>query len=409
MFLKSGSWCNARRVKAISLLCLIATAGSLLWIFWGAHGTLDAMNRPIGTDFSNVYSAGRMALDCRAALVWDWPTHFAEQQAIHQKTDVDFFGWHYPPPFLLLATLLATLPYVVALILWQLSSLAACLALVRAILPERKAMLVALACPLVLVCFGHGHNGFLTGFLLGGGLLLLERKPVLAGIMLGCLVYKPQFGLILPVVLIIGGHWRAIGGALLSAMILCSLTLMLWGWPVWQAFIDSLPLTQSVIIEQGSTGWEKIQSVFSATRNWGGDIALAWQVQSAFTVLAVAGAAFVVRGASPAVRNATILAASLLSTPYILDYDLVPLELGMAFLLSDGWRRGFLSWEKSLFAFVWFVPMLGRAVMAVSTIPLGLIAIIAIFALALRRAIILDGCTIAKSLPFRRLHGAFAR
>ena len=406
--IKSGLWLVERRVCAVSLMMILATLIAFGWIVVTGHGTLDGLERPIGTDFSNVYAAGKMASDGHAALAWNWPAHFAEQQALHHKANVNFYGWHYPPPFLLLATLLSFFPYLIALAVWQSTTLALCVGVLRQILPGRGTMLVGLGCPVVLVCLGHGHNGFLTGALLGGGLLLLERKPLIAGLLLGCLIYKPQFGLVLPVILLAGQHWRAIGGALISALILCGLTLLIWGWPVWHAFIDSLPLTQSVIIEQGSTGWEKIQSSFSAVRNWGGSIALAWQVQGIFTAIAVLGTAFVARGASPANRNAVILAAALLSTPYILDYDLVPLELGVAFLIEDGRTRGFLPMEKSLYAFVWMVPLVGRSWMSITSIPFGFIAILTIFMLALRRAVQLDACTLSTAWPFRRSHGSFA-
>ena len=91
----------------------------------------------------------------------------------------------------------------------------------------------------------HGHNGFLTALLLGGGLMLLEKRPFVAGLLLGCLVYKPQFALVLPLLLLVLWNWRAIAGAAVSSLALIAITLAIWGWPVWQAFIDSLPLTQA--------------------------------------------------------------------------------------------------------------------------------------------------------------------
>jgi hypothetical protein len=383
--LARGEWVTAGRIRRFALLSLLATIAMVAYLFLTAHGTIDSFGRPLGTDFSNVWTAGRMALEGRAPLAWDWPTHFAAQQAAHHKADIPFYGWHYPPPFLLVAMLLALLPYVSALIVWQASTLVFALITVRRILPQPGTTLAAIGAPVVLVCLGHGHNGFLTAALLGGGLFHLDRRPFVAGLLLGCIVYKPQFGLVLPVMLLLGGHWRAIGGALLSAGMLCVLTLALWGWPVWAAFIHSLPLTQSVIIEQGATGWEKIQSAFSAARNWGATIPWAWGVQTATTIIAVIGTVAVSRGARPSVRNAMVVAAALLSTPYLLDYDLVPLGMAIAFLVADGRKHGFLPYEKSLLAFVWIVPLFGRGAMHLTTIPFGLLSILAIFVIALRR------------------------
>src|SRR5690606_3010560 len=111
------------------------------------------------------------------------------------------------------------------------------------------AWLYALTAPIVLICLGHGQNGFLTAALLGGGLFLIDRRPLVAGLLLGCLVYKPQFALLIPALLALGGHWRAFAGATLSCLGLIAISLILWGWPVWGAFLDSLLVTRTVVIE----------------------------------------------------------------------------------------------------------------------------------------------------------------
>jgi Glycosyltransferase family 87 len=388
--LSSGDWLTAERIRAIATISLALTCLSIIYLLATAHGTLDAWGRPLGTDFSNVWTAGQMALDGRAPAAWDWAAHYQVQQAAHGDPHVPFYGWHYPPPFLLLAALLATLPYLAALFVWQAASLAAAVKVYRAILPGKGALLPALGAPVVLVCLTHGHNGFLTGALLGGGLLLLDRRPLLAGLLLGCLVYKPQFAPIIPLLLLAGLHWRAIAGAAVSAGLLIGTTLLIWGWPVWQAFLDSLPLTRQVVIEQGVTGWHKIQSPFAAIRMWGGSVPLAYAVQGAATVAAMGAVLWLTRAARPNLRNAAVCAAAMLSTPYVLDYDLVVLGLGCAFLVRDGLERGFLSWEKSLIALAWIAPLVSRSLAEATLFPLGQVAIVLVLALAVRRTLALD-------------------
>ena len=122
--IRTGSWLTHERVTRIAWLFLAVSIASIAWLFATSKGTLDAMGRPLGTDFSNVWTAGTMVLDGHAAQVWSWPDHFAVQRAFHHKADVDTFGWHYPPPFLLIATALATMPYLVALAVWQAMTLA---------------------------------------------------------------------------------------------------------------------------------------------------------------------------------------------------------------------------------------------------------------------------------------------
>jgi hypothetical protein len=385
--LSSGDWVTADRIRAVAGVSLALTCLSILYLLATSHGTLDAWARPLGTDFSNVWTAGRMALDGHAPEAWNWTAHYQVQQAVHNDPGVPFYGWHYPPPFLLLAALLATLPYLAALFVWQAASLAGAIRVYRAILPGKGMLLPALGAPVVLVCLTHGHNGFLTAALLGGGLLLLDRRPLLAGLLLGCLVYKPQFAPIIPLLLLAGFHWRAIAGACASAALLIGATLAIWGWPVWQAFLDSLPLTRLVVIEQGETGWYKIQSAFSAVRMWGGSVPFAYAVQGVATLAAMGTVLWLARTARPNLRNAAICAAAMLSTPYVLDYDLVVLGMGAAFLVADGLEHGFLPWEKSLLALVWVAPLVSRSLAELTFVPLGQASIVILLGLALRRAL----------------------
>jgi hypothetical protein len=216
--------------------------------------------------------------------------------------------------------------------------------------------------------------------------MLLDKRPLLAGLLFGCLIYKPQFALIIPPLLLAGRNWRAIAGASASAAVLVAITLAIWGWPVWQAFIDSLPLTQRVVIEQGTTGFHKIMSPFAAVRLWGGQVGLAYAVQFAFTLAAVAAVCwFAWRRERRDLRNAVVCAAVVISTPYVLDYDLVVLLPALAWLWLDGRRHGFLPWDGTLMALVWFTPLVARNIAMVTLFPLGLISALLVALMAVRR------------------------
>jgi hypothetical protein len=400
--LRNGSWLTRQRVIAIAAMVGTASLLSLIWLFGFGHGTLDPFGRPLGTDFSQVYAAGKMVLAGNAADVWTWPKHFAVQQQIQHSTTVDLYGWHYPPPFLLVAAPLALLGYIPALLVWQAVTLGAFAWLMWRIVPRWETILLVLAAPVTLVCVTHGHNGFLTAFLLGGGLLLLERKPLIGGLLLGCLIYKPQLGLIIPPLLLVTRNWRAILGACISAAVLTAVTLLLWGWPVWQAFIDSLPLTRHVVLEQGRTGWYKIMSAFSAIRMWGGSIAFAYAVQSCVTALAMASVVFLSLRNNVRLRNAAVAAAVILSTPYVLDYDFVVLGLGIAWLWLDGEETGFLPGDRVFLALAWAAMLPARQIAHFTEFPLGLLTAAIMLALPVRRSIV-------RASPFRRSRAAFAR
>src|SRR5262249_6858554 len=131
--LRSGAWLTCERVRLVALAVLAASAAALVFLVATSNGLNDYQGRPLGTDFSAVYAAGTMALDGRAAAVFDVAAHFAREQAIF-GADAGYYGWHYPPFFLLLAATSAMLPYGVALLVWQLSTLLLYAWAVRAIL-----------------------------------------------------------------------------------------------------------------------------------------------------------------------------------------------------------------------------------------------------------------------------------
>lgn len=383
--LRSGEWLTPARVRGYSLIllgiCIVAAVG---WIAL-SDGLIDRNGKPIGTDFSNVYAAGQLTWQGHAGDAYDPPRQHEAEKAVFGR-EVPFFGWHYPPFFLAIAFLVAALPYAWGLSIWVVASFAAYLATIHAILPRRETWLVATAFPAVFVNVGHGQNGFLTTALLGGALHLLARRPWLAGVLIGLLAYKPQFGVLIPVALVAGGYWRTVASAILTIAGLVALSYIMLGANIWQAFAASTTFTQTVVLEAGNTGWEKIQSIFSAVRMWGGSVSLAYAVQAA---LAVALAAMLARlwhsGAAFELKAAALCAGSLLATPYVLDYDLVVLALAIAYFARLGFAQGFRSFEVSILAAAWTAPLLTRGIAGATGIPLGLLATLALFTIVVRR------------------------
>lgn len=384
--LRNGAWLTPTRLRAYPILLIAVTLAAIVAAMVTANGVMDITGRPLGADFSQVWAAGVSVLEGRPALPFDPPQHFALLQRLFGPA-TPFYGWHYPPFFLALATVLALLPYLWALLVWQASTLALYAAMIWRIVPGHWVLLGALGFPAVFVNLGHGHNGFLTAALLGFGLLALERRPWLAGLCFALLAYKPQFGLILPVALLADRRFAAILAAAIgvAAMILASLAA--FGLASWLAFRDSLVFTRTVVLEQGNTGWEKIQSSFSAVRALGAGVPTAYAVQSGVTLAVVVAVAWLWYGrADRRLKYAGLVIGSLLSTPYVLDYDLVALAPAMVFVLSHGREFGFRPWQKTGMAVVYVAPFLTRIVAGATLVPLGLLAMLWFFGMVLARA-----------------------
>jgi alpha-1,2-mannosyltransferase len=431
--LRSGGWLTRERVRLVAFVLLAASVIGAAFLIVTSDGLNDRFGRPLGTDFSNVYAAGTYVLDGLPAAPFDPARQWAREQAIFGAA-TPFYGWHYPPFFLGLAALLAAMPYWLALIVWQGVTLILYVLSVRAILlippplageggqqswpgggslltddvtppgalrappsPFRGGirilwLLLAVAFPAVFINLGQAHNGFLTAALAGAALVTLDRRPILAGILIGCLAYKPQFGLLIPLVLIATARWRVFAAAAATVALLALAVTLAFGTEVWTAFLASTHFTRVEVLEQGGTGWYKIQSVFSWTRMWGGGVTLAYTLQSATTLIVAVALVWLWR--SPAaypLKAAALVVGCVLATPYSLDYDLMLLAPAIAYLARDGWQRGFAPWQKTILAALWIVPLIARSIPQYTLIPLAVPVMLLAFGFLLRRAMNADG------------------
>ncbi|MDC7789571.1 glycosyltransferase family 87 protein [Rhodoplanes sp. TEM] len=393
--LRRGDWLTRERVRLWALALAGFSAVAAVVVAATSNGWTDWQGRPLATDFSCFWTAGRFVLEGRPALAFDDAALFALQRATFGP-ETPFYGWLYPPVFLLVAGLLATLPYPVALGLWLAVTGALYVLSIRAILrsaedgaaPDPLWLLLVLAFPAVFVTVGHGQNGFLTAALFGGALAILDRRPILAGVLLGLLVYKPQFGLLVPLALVAGGRWRTAAAATATVLALAGLTLALLGPEPWRAVLAASGAVRTTVLEQGAAGWHKLHGVFAWTRFWGGPVGLAYALHGLVALAVAVATAWAWRApVRPALRSALLLAGAFLVAPHSHDYDLMLLAPALAFLITDGRRHGFAAWEKSLLAFVFVMPLFTRAVAEHALVPVGTIAVLALLIVIVRQCI----------------------
>jgi len=389
--LKSATWLTAERLwryPAILLFLLSAAAGMLAVT---AKGDLDAFGRPLGTDFSEIWIAGTEVDQGHPGQPYDNAAHFAAQEAHFGALDA-YYVWPYPPYFLVPAALLGLLPYLPALVVWQSATLALYLVCVLAglrgtRLPIAPTIIAALAFPAVFINLGHGQNGFLTAALLAGGLLALRHRPLVAGLIFALLAYKPHLGLVVPAALLAAGQWRAIAAAAVGIAAMTLATIAAFGVATWQGFFSGAHFTQTVILEQGALGFDKVQSVFAAVRLLGGAVPLAYALQAVTTAATLAALIGLWHSrADWRLKAAALITASLLATPYVLDYDMVALAPALAFIILHGCEKGFGPFEKSALAIVWVAPLFARPLGSIG-LPLGVIVMAGFFAGIIHRAL----------------------
>jgi hypothetical protein len=337
----------------------------------------------IPTDFVNVWAAGRLVLEGHPALAYDWDIQKQVELALLRQDFPGYFAWHYPPPFLFVASLLAQFPYSVAFIGWVSVSFVPYLVIMRAIVGRSFGWMLAIAFPMVFNNTLVGQNGFLTAALIGGTLYLLPVRPILAGVCLGLLSYKPQYGLLFPLVLIAASQWTVIFSAAITAVAMAFASWLAFGTESWQAFFHWMPIFSQAFLTEGKATWWKLQSLFSLVRYLGGTEQLAWGFQWVLTASVAVVLVLMWRSRVPYTLKAAALAVgTLLTTPYLFMYDMMVLAVPVALLVRIGLRSGFRPYE---------LPALGCALaLIVSFIflgePVGLGATLIVAGLILRRA-----------------------
>lgn len=312
------------------LVCLVMMLFQHLWI-------LDAQGSPAFTDFLEVWVAGRSALHGTAATAYDPVLHHAAQVAAVGHALRGYLWWHYPPLFLVVAAMLALLPYVAAFVVWDVVTLVGFAVTVAAIARNRLAALVACGIPAVFVNAMVGQNGCFTATLIGGALLNLETRPLLAGAFLGLLTYKPQMGLLFPLVLIATGRWRAFLAACAASALAISLPWSVFGGDTFRAFLHFLPRASDSMLTHGAAGWNKLQTVYGLARWLGCGNFPASLLQAGVTLASVVAVIWLWRRRDVTfeLKAAALAAAVFAATPYIYMYDFPILAIPLAFLFRD--------------------------------------------------------------------------
>lgn len=385
--LKAGDFLDRRCAVIFGGVLLALEIAIFLFFVAGTHGWIIPLERPTTTDFVSFYAAGSLADAGTPGLAYDQAAHYAaEQQATEPGIEYNFF--YYPPVYLLLCALFGRLPYLAAFFAFETLSVLLCLLVARRIVKATSwgALLPLLAFPAVFWTMGLGQNAFFTAALFGGALLLIDRRPVLAGMLFGLICYKPHFGLLIPVALVAGGRWRAVGGAALAVAAAVALSIAVFGWQTWDDFLKLAGSSPSTY-ENGRIDLSGLVTLFGGLRLIGVPTPAAYAVQGLGAISAIALVATVWRlNLSLATRAAALTAATLIAVPVALVYDFLLAGVAMAWLIRGGNESGFLAWEKIILAIIFIVPLLSRNFGTATHVPLAQFALIALLALIVRRA-----------------------
>jgi arabinofuranan 3-O-arabinosyltransferase len=380
------------RLQAYGYTFAAAYAAFFIYVHWIRLWLVNGQGAPVYHDFTCAFVAGWLALHGQTAAIYS-PMEFAKIQEALVGPEPELFSvWPYPPTYFLILAPLALLPYLAAFLIWDLLTLLACIAAVYLIVQQRPAIALVLASPFTAWNFLLGQSGFLTASLIGASLLLLDRRPVLAGVFIGCLTYKPQFGILLPVALAAANHWRAFASSASTSALLAGASIAAFGTGPWEAFPRELLAQAGVNLfvgpgQEGDSGqWGVVQTVYGLVRYLNGSAVLAWLAHGVTTFGTTATVWLVWRSSVRyALKAAALSAGVLIATPYAFAYDLAAIVIPVAFLARDQIFYGLLRGEQTIMVALFaagllIIPTIGRA-------PVGAVILLTLLALILRRAL----------------------
>ncbi len=317
---------DARRIwiQIAAVALAAAAAGALFRAVFGAE--------PPGwftrTDFSNYWFAANLFVSGQPEAIFAPATDYIDGMRAALGAEQDERNWSYPPHYLLLIWPLGLVGYPAAFAAFMVVTGALFVAGTHGFAGNVEASdrgrLWALLVPGILMNIVAGQNGLLFGGLLLFGLTWREHRPILAGVVFGLLTVKPQYGLLVPILLLFEKRWQTIGSACMTVGVLFLLSSYLLGIESWRAYFSSTAPFQSFLMIEGEGSFLLMMpTVFGSLRVLGfeGESALRAHLLSAIPAVLLACFGFV--RASDAGRRASILmVATFLFTPYALSYDL---------------------------------------------------------------------------------------
>ena len=366
-----------------ALVLIIIVCAIKLFIFH--YYRSQKLGIPPGWDFIQLYSASVLAQQGYAFSAYNFDILSSVESAIagfKVKLSPLFLVWNYPPSFLLLILPLSILPYNVAIVLWLSIFFLSYLVVLYRIAPTPLTLWVAIAFPATYWNLIHCQNGFFFGTLLGAGLFLLHRKPLVSGILLGLVTCKPHIASIIPLALIAGRQWKALASMVTMVLVLFVSSAMLFGLKTWKAFLENTPYVR-LILESGAVQWHKSPSIFATACMLSASVNTAYFLQLLSAIIAIGVVCYIWwRIREPEISNSLLVIGILLSTPYLLVHDLTLLAIPLAYFVWQNYDKNLKLHEVIVLSLAWNLPLIAFQ----THVQIGPFILIAFMVIILRRA-----------------------
>src|ERR1700761_8844482 len=333
---------NAEFLRALLLLggalFVLTIATYLATTNWAGAFPRDKATLVLGRDFLNLWMYGRALFEGgEPSRFYDIATY---NDALAQMLGPGYPGqnWPNPPTALVVMAPFGLLDYFPALLAWAAVSCVVVYLAGRREVTDLRTLAIVVVSPAALLCVLSGQSSLLTTAALLAIFAQLDKRPILAGVLIGLLTVKPQLGILFPFALIASGRWRVFFAAGVTAAALFAASVALGGVESWHAYIvKALPLQREVLQDAAGTAMPFHPTIFMNIRglvgNHVGEI-----IQLAFTlaaVVAVSAAFRYRRDSHPRLLQALFFACTVSASPYMGAYDLLPLTFAAVTLIAE--------------------------------------------------------------------------
>lgn len=340
-------WLGTDRIVGYSRAIALLYVPVLAFLLLVSAGVVSIPSDHTQTDFVSFWAAAKLILAGGSPY---------DQAALYALQGPSKYAFLYPPPFLFPILPFGALPYSTGLFAWVIAGIAIFFMAARKLSPSPWPVL---AMPALLVNAADGQNGALTGALFVGAALTIEKRPFIAGLLLGCFIVKPHLALMFPFAFLFGRQWQVIAGGIVSVLFWVLASTLAFGPDIWPGFMAK-SAEASALLADNAMLHPKMASLYGMIRAPGGSLALAYAAQALSALIAAACVAYAWTRRDAAFGMAVLGAGAVLTTPFIYAYDFVLLIVPLVWLARDGMARGFAPWVKLAMVVAFWMPLVDR-------------------------------------------------
>lgn len=278
----------------------------------------------LGRDFVNYYNGSVLAQQGELDTLFSAQGYFSYLKDTYGDA-FSFHNWSYPPHTLLYIYPLSYLPYKLAYLIWCIGGIGVVFYACKRLINNKGDALVLALAPCALANIYFGQNGFITGALFILSFAIMDKRPILAGVLIGLLTFKPQLGLLVPVALVLARQWRVVFSAGATMFTLIIISILAFGLEPWTAYFeDVIPLQGEILRTAGPPFSLMVPSTYMSFKLFGFSEAVSMGVQSLSAMFAVVSVAFAWWRQRPfGLQLACLFVSTMLLSPYVVNYDMM--------------------------------------------------------------------------------------